>query len=208
MALTRREAERALQTGVSSDSDILQGPVKHVAARVNSIIAAAFLLVKKERDRAVKASSAEQAAQSETHLLLSKLEEIERERGSLLSENQSLREQHGIREQDFLQRARDDSQARERVQHLERREKELMNEIEDLYSTTIERERAAQQREREREEKIKILEIEMQGLREREGKLVVEKERELEARERDRREEGKRKVGALHHPYKSPTSHI
>ena len=193
MALTRKEAERYLQTGVGSDSEILHGPVKHVAARVNSIIAAAFLLVKKERERAVRARGMEQAAQGETHLLLSKLEEIERERGSLLAEIQSLREEHGMKEQESAQRERDDSQTKEHVLHLERREKELMGEIEDLYTTTIERERAAQEREREREEKIKILELEMQVLREREGKATVERERELEERDRERKEEGKRK---------------
>lgn len=36
--LARKEAERALASGVTPDSEILHGPVKHVAARVNSII--------------------------------------------------------------------------------------------------------------------------------------------------------------------------
>lgn len=84
--LTRREAERVLHSGVDADSHLLKGPVKHVAARVTSVIAAAFMLVKREREIAAAAISAEKNSRGETHLVLCKLEELERERTQLLTE--------------------------------------------------------------------------------------------------------------------------
>ena len=155
--------------------------------------AVAFLLVKKERERASKASNAEKTAQSETLLLLSKLEEVERERGNLLAEMECLREEQSKKEYEATRWEKEISTHKESVSTLEKREKELMAEIEDLYATTIERERASQVREREREEKIKILEGEMHALREREAMITVEREQELAARERVRMEEVKRK---------------
>lgn len=154
--------------------------------------AAAFLLVKKERERASKASNAEKTAQGETLLLLSKLEEVERERGNLLTEMEILRDKQSNKVQEVAQREIETSTYKESISRLENREKELMVEIEDLYATTIERERAGQAREREREEKIKILESELSALREREAIIAVEREQEQATRNREKMEAQKR----------------
>lgn len=84
--MTRREAEKVLHSGEDADSYLLQGPVKHLVARVTSVIAAAFMLVKREREIAAAVISAEKNSRGETHLVLCKLEELERERTQLLTE--------------------------------------------------------------------------------------------------------------------------
>jgi hypothetical protein len=84
--LTRREVERVLHSGVDADSLLLRGPVKHVAARVTSVIATVFMLVKREREIATATISAEKNSQGEIHLVLYKLEGLERERTQLLTE--------------------------------------------------------------------------------------------------------------------------
>ena len=78
---------------------------------------------------------------------MSKLEEVERELGNLLAEMKCLRDQQSKKEHEVTRWEKEISTHKESVLTLEKREKkELMAEIEDLYTTTIERKRAFQVR--------------------------------------------------------------
>ena len=165
-ALTRREAESLLHSGVDPDSEVLKGPVKHVAARVNSVIAAAFLLVKKERERAHASDSAAKESKGETRLLLDKLEAIERERHRLLVDMAELRETQAERDREVGEREQRVLKAEESLAHLASRERKVQE---------LEVEQGWREREMQvRGERIRALEIELEAYREKERRWEEE----------------------------------